>query len=59
MMTVLAWVSLLCGTLLFAKIFKSWEFRNVLCITNVLGFVGGLLGISFILNWHHAVGLTD
>ena len=56
MMSVLGWVSLLCGKLLFAKIFKTWEFRCVLGITNV---VGGIFGIAFILSWHHAIGLTS
>ena len=59
MMSVLAWGSLLIGSVLYAKIFKNFEFRNLMTIANFISFTGGLLGVMFIWSWNEKIGIPD
>ena len=58
-MSVLGWASLLVGTMAYTCLFKKWEFRTVLVLSNIIGLLGGLIGAVFILDLHKSIGFSD
>jgi hypothetical protein len=58
-MSVIGNISLLLGSVMYSKYFFKWEFRTILTQSNVIVFVGGIIGVIFILNLHQYIGLND
>lgn len=58
-LAVLGNISLLLGSIMYAKYFFKWEFRSILAISNFIVFMGGFLGAIFVLNLHQMIGLND
>ena len=52
-------ISLLIGSVLYSRFFKNFEFRYILAFSNVIVFVGAVVGLIIILDMHKALGMTD
>jgi MFS family permease len=59
MMSVVGNIALMIGAFLYSKYFFKWEFRYILTVSNLIAFVGGVLGAAFVLDIHKMVGLSD
>ena len=59
MMSMLGYVALLTGSILYQVVFAKREFRTVMILENMLSTFGGLLGVVFILDLHKKIGLSD
>ena len=58
-MSVIGNISLLIGSVLYSKYFFKWEFRTILTQSNIIVFIGGILGVIFIHGYHKLIGLGD
>ena len=59
MLTVLGFVTLLFGTMVYNKYFKEYEIRKLLEWNIVIGFIGCFIGIAFALRLNKAMGVND
>jgi hypothetical protein len=59
MLTVLGFVTLLLGTMIYNKYFKEFEVRTLLEYNICIGWVGCLIGIIFALRLNKLMGIND
>ena len=59
MMSVIGNISLMIGAACYSRYFYKWEFRYILTVSNVIGFIGGVLGAAFVLDLHKIIGLSN
>lgn len=59
MLTVLGFVTLLLGTMVYNKYFKEFEVRTLLEYNIAIGWIGCLIGVCFALRLNKAMGIND
>jgi Na+/melibiose symporter-like transporter len=51
-------ISLLLGTVLYNRLFKNLEFRYILAFSNIIVFIGNLVGLAVVLGLHKSIGIS-
>lgn len=59
LLTLLGYVSLGLGTLLFNSYFKEYEIRSMMQYSVIIGIYSSIISMIFVLRWNLLIGLND
>ena len=52
-------ISLFFGSILYQKVFRNVEYRYILAFTNIIVFIGALIGLAMVLEINRMIGISD
>jgi hypothetical protein len=59
LLTVVAFVSLLCGTMIYNRYFKEKEIRTLVKYSIMVSYFGGVFGLMFVMRLNVMLGIND